>query len=137
MNWKNISTNVVAALIIALLTGIITAMFTYKSKVDAAINDSMKALEASKENKLIVSRNDASIERLKNELNNVSSDYSELSVRLDTQNCDFTEYLNNFDGVLNFTCPSGTAVAGIFSEHHGRFEDRRFKLKCCSVVLDR
>ena len=44
------------------------------------------------------------------------------------------DWANNWDGVLNWSCPTGQALVGMYSEHSNRKEDRRFKFKCGSMV---
>ncbi|XP_013791404.1 hemagglutinin/amebocyte aggregation factor [Limulus polyphemus] len=45
--------------------------------------------------------------------------------------CYFTNYVNDWDKLLHFTCKSGEAIAGFNSYHDNRREDRRWKIYCC------
>ncbi|NP_001106323.1 uncharacterized protein LOC100127280 precursor [Xenopus laevis] len=45
--------------------------------------------------------------------------------------CNWTDYINDFDQELNFTCPLGSVVSGIQSYHDNKKEDRRWKFLCC------
>jgi len=38
---------------------------------------------------------------------------------------------NPFDGVLNFNCPKNTLLHAISSFHDNRYEDRKWRFKCC------
>ena len=51
--------------------------------------------------------------------------------RLD--NCESTNYQNNYDGPIDYKCPLGSVLTGIESMHDNNFEDRRFKFRCCEV----
>ncbi|KAI8496084.1 hypothetical protein Bbelb_259250 [Branchiostoma belcheri] len=42
----------------------------------------------------------------------------------------WSEWVNEFDGVMNYVCPSGRVVTGFNSEHSNTHEDRRWKLRC-------
>lgn len=46
----------------------------------------------------------------------------------------WTAYQNEWDGTLNFACPSGQAIAGVSSYHNNDKQDRRFRFKCCSIT---
>ncbi|KAL4221738.1 hypothetical protein ACF0H5_019993 [Mactra antiquata] len=48
----------------------------------------------------------------------------------------YAEYLNDFDGELNFSCPDGETFSRIHSEHSNSAEDRRFELECKALGLD-
>lgn len=39
-------------------------------------------------------------------------------------------FVNNLDGPVDFTCPFGTALAGVDSVHSNSREDREFRFKC-------
>ncbi|CAG5115563.1 unnamed protein product [Candidula unifasciata] len=47
--------------------------------------------------------------------------------------CDWTSYLNEFDQVLNFTCPRDYLINGMMSYFDNLYKDRRFLVKCCRV----
>ena len=41
--------------------------------------------------------------------------------------------MNNWDSVLDYTCPSGKIITGFASYHDNNKEDRRFKIECTKV----
>jgi len=41
-----------------------------------------------------------------------------------------TQYVNNWDGGMNFRCPSNEVLVGIYSHHDNHREDRRYKFYC-------
>lgn len=45
----------------------------------------------------------------------------------------WTGYVNNYGGVVDFACPNSGFIAGIRSQHSNEREDRVFRFKCCSV----
>ncbi|XP_022235829.1 hemagglutinin/amebocyte aggregation factor-like, partial [Limulus polyphemus] len=45
--------------------------------------------------------------------------------------CYFTNYVNDWDGLIHFTCSNGEAIAGFNSYHDNHREDRRWKIYCC------
>jgi len=45
----------------------------------------------------------------------------------------FTGYLNNWDGVLDFTCDDDEVLIGVYSVHDNRKEDRRWKAECARL----
>ncbi|BFZ22664.1 hypothetical protein BsWGS_25703 [Bradybaena similaris] len=47
--------------------------------------------------------------------------------------CDWTSYLNDFDNVLNFTCPGNFLINGMMSYNDNYYRDRRFLVKCCRI----
>ena len=49
--------------------------------------------------------------------------------------CTLHGWLNGLDNVLNWQCPSGTFMSGMYSEHYNKQEDRRFKFYCCPVQV--
>jgi len=46
----------------------------------------------------------------------------------------FTGYLNNWDGVLDFTCDDDEVLVGVYSVHDNGREDRRWKAKCAQLT---
>ncbi|XP_019626035.1 PREDICTED: hemagglutinin/amebocyte aggregation factor-like [Branchiostoma belcheri] len=42
----------------------------------------------------------------------------------------WSEWINDYDGVMNFECPFNALVTGFRSEHSNRYEDRRWNVKC-------
>ncbi len=51
-------------------------------------------------------------------------------------NCTLQPFANNWDGVLNFICPAGQTVGGVYSIHDNSVEDRRFRFYCCDIERD-
>ncbi|XP_053318099.1 hemagglutinin/amebocyte aggregation factor-like [Spea bombifrons] len=45
--------------------------------------------------------------------------------------CSWTNYVNNFDEQIAFTCPFGSVLSGMDSYHDNGKEDRRWKFLCC------
>eukprot|EP00666_Eupelagonemidae_sp_cell4sb_P012721 gene12721-21265_t len=43
-------------------------------------------------------------------------------------------WANSWDGAMNYTCPHNKVMCGLESYHDNRKEDRRFKVKCCSLT---
>merc|ERR1712055_140585 len=39
-------------------------------------------------------------------------------------------YVNNFDGGINYNCPSGRVMTGFYSYHANKQEDRRWRVRC-------
>ncbi|KAH9504882.1 hypothetical protein Btru_060909 [Bulinus truncatus] len=52
-----------------------------------------------------------------------------------TDNCVKSDYVNDFDKPINFTCPGNTVLVGIESYHDNYYEDRRFKFNCCEATV--
>lgn len=50
-----------------------------------------------------------------------------------TDNCYFPDYVNYFDKPVDFQCPLGFTIIGFSSYHHNKYEDRRFRYKCCQI----
>lgn len=48
--------------------------------------------------------------------------------------CEWTGYINNYDGLLEFQCPQEKIIAGIESIHDNAYEDRKYGFKCCAAV---
>ncbi|XP_078524317.1 hemagglutinin/amebocyte aggregation factor-like isoform X1 [Lissotriton helveticus] len=49
-----------------------------------------------------------------------------------TPSCQWSPYVNEFDKELTYSCPFGSAVSGFDSYHENWYEDRRWKIYCCS-----
>jgi len=47
---------------------------------------------------------------------------------------DFTGYLNNNDGVLDFTCANDEVLVGVYSIHDNHREDRIWKARCAQLT---
>merc|ERR1712025_242846 len=43
-------------------------------------------------------------------------------------------YANSWDNPVNFNCPSGQAIVGMYSVHDNRKEDRRFQFTCGKMI---
>ncbi|XP_061171808.1 uncharacterized protein LOC133181295 [Saccostrea echinata] len=48
-----------------------------------------------------------------------------------SENCEWSEYVNEFDKLLVYQCPNGGVIDGVSSYHINLFEDRRFRFYCC------
>jgi len=46
---------------------------------------------------------------------------------------EWSSWMNSWDGVLNFNCPTNHVLNGIRSYHDNKKEDRQWKLKCCQA----
>merc|ERR1712212_1394394 len=49
------------------------------------------------------------------------------------KSCRWSGYVNGWDEMLAFTCPSGTVMTGMSSYHDNGREDRRFQFYCCGA----
>lgn len=47
--------------------------------------------------------------------------------------CTWTEYVNDWDGLLAFECNDNMYISGLQSDHDNHREDRRWKVKCCEM----
>ena len=47
--------------------------------------------------------------------------------------CSTTDYVNNFDEEMSFSCGSNKYIQGVYSYHNNHYEDRRWKFTCCSI----
>ncbi|XP_078076117.1 hemagglutinin/amebocyte aggregation factor-like [Mustelus asterias] len=47
--------------------------------------------------------------------------------------CEWTDYVNYFDGEFSFTCPFNSFISGMMSYHDNHHEDRRWRFYCCHV----
>jgi hypothetical protein len=66
-------------------------------------------------------------------------DYGSASQQVKTENCELLPngaWANNWDQPVNFTCPAGKVKIGELSVHHNGTEDRIYRFKCCSVVVE-
>jgi len=41
-----------------------------------------------------------------------------------------TPFVNDWDHEVDFSCPDGMFIVGVYSMHHNHYEDRRFKFRC-------
>ena len=55
------------------------------------------------------------------------------SVGADTTGCFWSDYVNKFDGTLDFDCPTNYVMNRVSSYHDSYYEDRRWKFNCCKV----
>merc|ERR1712098_225824 len=49
------------------------------------------------------------------------------------QACVWTGYVNGWDEMLTYSCPSGKVITGMDSIHNNGKEDRLFKFRCCAL----
>ncbi|XP_060555161.1 hemagglutinin/amebocyte aggregation factor-like [Ruditapes philippinarum] len=54
-------------------------------------------------------------------------------VKFETTRCHWTDYLNNYDEFLTFTCGNSGYINGFKSIHSNHHEDRKWKIRCCTV----
>ncbi|XP_046547115.1 uncharacterized protein LOC124257159 [Haliotis rubra] len=47
--------------------------------------------------------------------------------------CEFVDFLNDYDGGLNFIAPPGQVIKGVFSLHDNEMEDRIWRVEVCEV----
>ncbi|XP_013791521.1 hemagglutinin/amebocyte aggregation factor-like [Limulus polyphemus] len=45
--------------------------------------------------------------------------------------CYLTNYVNDWEGLVHFTCGNGEAIAGFNSYHDNNKEDRKWRIYCC------
>ncbi|XP_078509598.1 hemagglutinin/amebocyte aggregation factor-like [Lissotriton helveticus] len=50
----------------------------------------------------------------------------------ESPSCYWSPYVNYFDEAFTYTCPWGSVISGFHSYHHDKYEDRRWKIYCCS-----
>ena len=48
--------------------------------------------------------------------------------------CEWTGYMNEWDGIMNYDCPNDGLLRTIQSYHDNSKEDRRFRFECCRVI---
>ncbi|XP_062603178.1 hemagglutinin/amebocyte aggregation factor-like [Saccostrea cucullata] len=58
-------------------------------------------------------------------------DFQCTSYTKESENCFWTDYVNDFDQPLVFQCPRGGVLDGVSSYHDNHREDRRFRFYCC------
>ncbi|XP_060676737.1 hemagglutinin/amebocyte aggregation factor-like isoform X1 [Hemiscyllium ocellatum] len=46
-------------------------------------------------------------------------------------NCSWTDYVNNFDEGINFSCPSESLICGVENLRLPKHKDRKWKFYCC------
>ncbi|XP_076468374.1 dermatopontin-like [Babylonia areolata] len=51
-----------------------------------------------------------------------------------TQNCAWTNYVNQYDQPVTYQCPNEGFITGMASVHDNGHEDRRFQFRCCDVA---
>ncbi|XP_005099799.1 hemagglutinin/amebocyte aggregation factor [Aplysia californica] len=52
-----------------------------------------------------------------------------------THSCVYTDYINNYDGPLNYTVPDNWYLRGVLSVHSNRHEDRIFRFDICKLDM--
>ena len=48
--------------------------------------------------------------------------------------CQWTEYVNEWEGIMNYNCPNDGLLRTVQSIHDNTKEDRRFRFECCRVI---
>ena len=51
----------------------------------------------------------------------------------DEPECEWSEYLNDYDDPIDAYCSPGYVLTGLHSVHKDKHEDRLWKMKCCKV----
>ncbi|CAG5115564.1 unnamed protein product [Candidula unifasciata] len=51
-----------------------------------------------------------------------------------TRNCYQTFYVNDLDGVMTFSVPTGQVIKGVYSYHENKKEDRRWRFYLCDLA---
>eukprot|EP00091_Calanus_sinicus_P010859 TRINITY_DN2490_c0_g1_i6.p1 TRINITY_DN2490_c0_g1~~TRINITY_DN2490_c0_g1_i6.p1 ORF type:complete len:208 (-),score=45.89 TRINITY_DN2490_c0_g1_i6:77-610(-) len=75
-------------------------------------------------------------DQLQSSVAGLTKDISKLRNRvLSRQNCQSTNWVNNFDQHLNYKCPGNKVLVRAESYHTNGTEDRRWKFECCDLVL--
>jgi len=52
---------------------------------------------------------------------------------LDCSPTNWSPFVNDWDIPLHYLCPPNHALAGVYSEHSNKYEDRIWKFKCCHI----
>merc|ERR1712154_290413 len=60
---------------------------------------------------------------------NCSNSLSQYEVEL--ADCTWSDYIDQWQGYMEYACPEDGVVTGVYSEHDNSKEDRRWKLRCC------
>ncbi|MCO7190566.1 MULTISPECIES: dermatopontin-like protein [unclassified Pseudoalteromonas] len=123
-------------------TGVFAAQDT-ADYMEYNLGDSIYRIPASQANNideiitLIESRNDVSdygVVTLKADIPNAELSTSDFSIQaggsLRLYSTFNAGYLNDFDAVLSYTCPSNMFIKSISSYHDNKREDRRFNIEC-------
>ena len=55
---------------------------------------------------------------------------------LETQNCKWTGWVNDYDKELSYTAPLGKVIKGVASKHTNKHEDRIFEYYVCDVKIE-
>lgn len=55
---------------------------------------------------------------------------------VDDGTCSWTADINKMDETIYFMCGDDRVIAGMGSYHDNRFEDRRYKFRCCKINAD-
>jgi len=64
-------------------------------------------------------------------------DCQRMSGVLANKACAWSGYVNSFDAMISYTCPSGKVMTGMDSYHDNGREDRRFRFHCCTLTAER
>ncbi|XP_074648094.1 uncharacterized protein LOC141903733 [Tubulanus polymorphus] len=51
-----------------------------------------------------------------------------------SNDCTRSDFVNNMDKLMDYVCPNGGILAGVYAEHSNHYDDRRFKLTCCGLI---
>lgn len=54
-----------------------------------------------------------------------------------TGSCSWSGFVNGYDGLMNYGCPSNGYMAGAWSQHSNHHEDRIWRFLCCPLPLGR
>lgn len=57
-------------------------------------------------------------------------------VRVSVGSCSLTGNVNSWDAVMNYQCPNGQVMGGMYSVHDNGREDRQFRFYCCTLTVD-
>merc|ERR1712212_1414534 len=63
-------------------------------------------------------------------------DCQRMSGVLANKACAWSGYVNSFDAMISYTCPSGKVMTGMDSYHDNGREDRRFRFHCCTLTAE-
>lgn len=61
--------------------------------------------------------------------------YARSGTAVEAHSCALQGYINDWDGVMNYTCPGGSVLGGFYSVHDNGREDRRWRPYCCSLRI--
>ena len=61
--------------------------------------------------------------------------YARSGSGVETYDCALQGFINDWDGMMNYTCPDGRVLGGMYSVHDNGKEDRRFRPYCCLMRI--